>query len=133
MDIYTSYFGKLKKLKEKDILPVSIALGTPHWFFGRIYSPLNPRKEMLRMSEGAYRVEYDKILRLNPPMRVLHDLEQIARNNGVDAIALICFETPDKFCHRHLVAEWFRDKLGIEVKEFDYVPKMPEPEQLDLF
>ena len=133
MEIYTSYFGKLRRLKEKNILPISIAVGTPHWFFGRIYSPLMPRKEMLRMSEGAYRVEYGKILSMNPPMRILRDLEQIASNNDVNDIALICFEAPEKFCHRHLVAEWFRDKLGIEVKEFDYVPKAPEPEQLDLF
>lgn len=30
---------------------------------------------------------------------------------------LICYEHEWSFCHRHLVAEWFRDTLGIYVPE----------------
>jgi hypothetical protein len=29
----------------------------------------------------------------------------------------LCWEKKGKFCHRHLVAKWFKEKLGIEVKE----------------
>ena len=28
---------------------------------------------------------------------------------GDEDIALICYEKPSDFCHRHLVAEWFRN------------------------
>ena len=35
----------------------------------------------------------------------------------VPRIALVCYEKPSDFCHRHLVADWF-NKNGIECKEF---------------
>lgn len=87
------------------------------------------------MNEEEYRREFDKILSINPPMKVLRDLDVMARNNGKRGVALLCYEAPEKFCHRHLVAEWFKNKLGIEVKEYDYVPKIETaiPEQLNLF
>lgn len=31
--------------------------------------------------------------------------------------ALVCYEAPDKFCHRHLVAEWL-NSAGYNVNEF---------------
>ena len=24
-------------------------------------------------------------------------------------VALVCYETPEKFCHRHLVSKWLQD------------------------
>lgn len=135
IEIYTSYFGKLRKLQDNGILPVSIAISTPRWFIGGIYLPLAPKRGMLKMNEADYRREYDKVLSMNPPMKVLRDLDVMARNNGKHGVALLCYETPEKFCHRHLVADWFKDKLGIEVKEYDYVQKgeIVVPEQLNLF
>lgn len=135
MKIYTSYFGKLKKLQEKDILPVSIAVMTPRWFHDRTYIELAPRRGMLALDEDEYRKEFTEVLRMNSPMKVYKDLEIMVRNDKKLAIALLCYESPEKFCHRHLVAEWFMEKLGIEVREFDYVPKIeaPVPEQLNLF
>lgn len=35
--LYTSYFGKVKKLPE-NIIPVSIAAITPRWFQGKSYN-----------------------------------------------------------------------------------------------
>jgi hypothetical protein len=32
-------------------------------------------------------------------------------------VALMCFEKPDDFCHRHLVADWLRQN-GYECKEW---------------
>lgn len=36
----------------------------------------------------------------------------------VPEIALICYEKPPNFCHRHLVAEWLR-RNGFECEEWD--------------
>jgi hypothetical protein len=30
---------------------------------------------------------------------------------------LLCHEKPPKFCHRHVVAAWFNEKLKVEVEE----------------
>ena len=35
---------------------------------------------------------------------------------GEDAV-LICYESPEKFCHRHLVADWLSKSLNINVEE----------------
>ena len=32
-------------------------------------------------------------------------------------VALVCYEKPSDFCHRHLVADWL-NKNGFECKEF---------------
>ena len=37
-------------------------------------------------------------------------------NNENFHIALICYEKPSEFCHRHLVADWLKE-YGIEVEE----------------
>ena len=37
-------------------------------------------------------------------------------NNKNFDIVLLCYEKPDEFCHRHLVAEWF-NRNGIYVVE----------------
>ena len=40
--------------------------------------------------------------------------------NGTDMdIALVCYEKPGDFCHRHLVAEWLREN-GYDCEEYQY-------------
>ena len=34
-----------------------------------------------------------------------------------DSIALVCYEKPEDFCHRHLVADWF-NSYEYNVQEF---------------
>lgn len=38
-------------------------------------------------------------------------------NVGENDIALICYEKPSDFCHRHLVAEWL-NKNGFQCEEW---------------
>ena len=33
-------------------------------------------------------------------------------------VALVCYEKPEGFCHRHLVADWLNEN-GIVVKEWE--------------
>jgi len=44
------------------------------------------------------------------------DPAQVYKELGENAI-LLCWEGPKKFCHRQLIAKWFKEKLGIEVTE----------------
>ncbi len=30
----------------------------------------------------------------------------------------MCWEAPDKFCHRHIVSEWLSLSLGVKVEEY---------------
>ena len=57
-----------------------------------------------------YTIQYKKeVLDVLDPKKVFEELGE----NSV----LLCWEKPSDFCHRHLVADWFKEKLGIEVKE----------------
>jgi hypothetical protein len=44
------------------------------------------------------------------------DAAKVYQELGNDAI-LICWERPNKFCHRHIVAEWLSNSLNIQISE----------------
>ncbi len=135
MVIYTSYFSKLGKLRETDLLPVSIAQHTPNFFAGVEVKELAPERGMLKLSEEEYRPRYNAVLNRVNPMALFKQLEIMCRNHQKNGVVLLCFESPEKFCHRHLVADWFWEKLGVDVKEWDYIPKEIKevPKQFNLF
>lgn len=120
--MFTSNFHRLWK-KPYESQGVSIALGTPGWFRGKIkYRDLAPRREMLVMEPEEYTREYQMILDELDPEKVLNEL-------GEDAV-LLCWEPAGKFCHRRLVAKWLEESLGIEVPE---LPSNYNPHQQSLF
>lgn len=44
------------------------------------------------------------------------DAQKLYNKLGDDAV-LLCYESPEKFCHRHLIADYFNEKINIEIKE----------------
>ena len=118
MKIYTSYFSN-RVLKDIDYeRQVAISIGLPRYrkWLGRRIKQLAPTWEMVKMPEPEYRIKYQNILdNLNPSELDIRDCD-----------ILLCFEMPDDFCHRHLVAEWLR-KYGYEVEELIY-PGMVQSE-----
>jgi hypothetical protein len=52
---------------------------------------------------------YAKVLSRLDPQEVFEDL-------GEDAV-LLCWEKSGTFCHRRMVADWFKDQLNIQVDE----------------
>ena len=117
MKIYTSYFARAGQLKRNGIEPICIAVGTPKYFTGCSYKRLAPRRDMLYMNEQMYRREFANIMAKLNPQQVLIDLKRLAGRVG--NVALCCYEKPSDFCHRHLVAEWLNQSLGIEVVEYE--------------
>ena len=47
---------------------------------------------------------------------VLDDLLRLSQGKDV---CLICYEKPEDFCHRHLVAKWFNEH-GIPCEEYKF-------------
>jgi len=109
MEIYTSYFAKTKKLP-KDIVPIAICGGIPFYWKGLWYKKVAPKKgfflEWKKTHDNGYYIshfEHEVLNGLNPD-EVVSELFELA--GGAEKIALICYENPDEFCHRHLVADW---------------------------
>ena len=135
--IYTSYFAKLKQIEELNIIPVSICGRCPNWYKGNQYKKLAPNykffMEWKQNQDNDFYVEHfqKEILDNRNINIVLQDLfdffsidqQEFIKNSHIPYwmnndfnIALICYEKPSDFCHRHLVADWMI-KNGIPVKE----------------
>lgn len=67
------------------------------------------------MGEDWYTQKYTStVLDSLIPISVVSDLKRMAEDRD---IALVCYEKPEDFCHRHLVAQWLRD-AGYSVEEW---------------
>ena len=124
--IYTSYFGKLRKLP-KNVIPIAICATVPSWYTGARYTKLAPDYDMLIQwkcdhNDDDYvrcfnNVVLDKLNIIN----VTHELHMLLPDEAKRQmqasvwdstrwhIALICYETPNDFCHRHIVADWLKN------------------------
>ena len=128
MFLFTSYFRKLKSLP-KSIIPISICGKSPEWYNGSQYKKLAPKydffMEWKKNQDNDYYVKCfnEQVLSNLEPFQVYQDLYYIAQDfvetlpeddirkklhkmGTPYCIALICYEKPEKFCHRHLVSDW---------------------------
>lgn len=121
MKIYTSYFAKLKNIPE-GIVKISICGKAPDWYTGLQYKKVAPKygffMEWKQNHDNNFYIEHfnKEVLDVLDPQEVYNSLEKLSE--GKDCV-LICYEKPGDFCHRHLVADWLSDKLGIDVVELD--------------
>ena len=112
--IYTSYFAAIPKLPRANRY-ISIARFTPSWMRIKmpIFTPLVPSRDILfNYKENHNEVEYTR----RYITEHLNRLDCDALYKELDCSILFCYEAPDKFCHRHLVANWFREH-GYECRE----------------
>lgn len=108
--MYTSYFAKYRYHNLGN--GISIALSAPIEI--ETYPDLFPTWELLteykhtKNKEKYIKIYQEEILDKLEPHKVYEDLK--------NKIAL-CWEKPDDFCHRHLVADWLLSTLGVTIKE----------------
>jgi hypothetical protein len=114
--ITTSYFAMAKYLKS----PVSISNIKPKWYTGPEIRMLVPPFHLVNsykagyLSDAMFTKDYTEgVLNFLSPADVY---AYIMDKFGEDA-TLICYEAPDKFCHRRVVARWLEKGLGIKVPE----------------
>lgn len=124
MRIYTSYFGNSKKLQQAGIKVIGISLYPPRWFNGISLKQVAPTKSIL-FANGQTQEDYTRryrseVLSLQDMQQFLKTVEQASEGQDV---ALCCYEKPEDFCHRHILADWIKEKLGIEISEYGYTPK----------
>lgn len=117
--IYTSYFGNIKKILAAmpDARFISIAGKTPDWFDGKKFKALAPHYCWWKIwhktfasnldskeSIAWYTDMYNKtVLRDLNPLEIAQQLKDLA---DWHTTVILCYETPEKFCHRHLVSSW---------------------------
>jgi hypothetical protein len=118
--IYTSYFAKLKFLPD-NIIPISICGKAPDWYKGLQYKKLAPKYDFFMKWKENHDNDFyikcfnEQVLNKLSPRTAMGELYVLS---GGKDVALICYEKPSDFCHRHLVADWF-NKYAIECKEWE--------------
>lgn len=106
--IYTSYFANLRNLPNT-ITPIAICGKTPDFYQGLTYKTLAPKYSFFKIwkqtGDNNYYTEqyYKLVLNTLNVDEVVNELESLSLTSD---IALICYEKPSDFCHRHLVSEW---------------------------
>lgn len=133
MKLYTSYFAKYKELVENCIFPMSISRITPAFVPARMlglaptFEMLKYFKSIKPSQEGKTRDEYVDALTkymqdytkeyhrrvlfkwIGKYESLLKEIIQCAQIQGYSqekfpgGIALLCYETPETFCHRLVV------------------------------
>ena len=111
----TSYFAKYRGDNG-----ISIYAIPPIWYLGKDYRKLAPKNSTLlayrrgEITEQEYiELYYEQVLNKLDPREVYNDLIKLC---GEDAV-LLCWCGDDKFCHRHIVAEWLNKCLGTQINE----------------
>lgn len=122
--IYTTYFAKLKKLPE-GIIPIAICGKSPAGYKGLSYKKLAPKYDFFMQwkatGDNNYYVKCfkEQVLANLEASAVIKDLYSLAGDTAAD-IALVCYEKPTDFCHRHLVSDWLSSN-GYDCREFIYM------------
>ena len=110
----TSYFGNPSIKGDSDA--ISVARYAPRWWGSGVrYLDLAPSADLLRRYKGGlpwadYCQEFNAYLETLDPPKVWNDLHDKM---------LCCYEKPEDNCHRHLVARWLEDAIGVEIKEME--------------
>lgn len=116
--IYTSYFGYLFNLP-RDFIKFGIVRYLKLDLIN--FDWLAPSKELLcdikykGLSNDEYVNRYLKEFSKDK----LDKLKNLCDKCGDTKIVLLCYETPDKFCHRHIVSSIIK-KLGYQSTEFNF-------------
>lgn len=121
MNLYTGYFAKVQSYSENDLVVCSIAQYDPSWFTGLSIKQLSPDKTLLsrykanEISFGFFAKEFLGYLETVDFEPIFEQLEQIC--DDYSGVVLCCYEKPNQFCHRHLVASYLNSHYQLGVKE----------------
>ena len=123
MEVRTSYFANHKKYK--DYIRLSIAkFPPPNSYDFNIYF-LAPSTYLLQsykdgtISEEEYVKEYTQ--QLNDFSKDIENFVNVLKNDFVDKkVVLLCYEK-DKFCHRHILAEYLNKPSNLDITEISGV------------
>ena len=128
--IFTSYFSMIRNFPS-NIIPIGISRWEPKWYTGLNDKTVSPSKEILSLYKGdsideesytlAYKDEISKVdldafvSRINNAVEFTSDNLPVSESH-TDHVALLCYEKPDDFCHRHILASILTEK-GIPCRE----------------
>ena len=118
--IYTGYYSKIKEYTDAGLKLLSISRTKPGFVKDCVdVPPLFPDEKILRgykkgdIDEMEYTSKYlDQLDKIG-----IEKIIQIIMLFG-DDVVLLCWESPEKFCHRHILADYINRHSVLNVEEF---------------
>lgn len=120
MYAYTTYFANLKRLP-KDVIPISITRWPPDWYKGKSFIELAPSVGLLKYYKATNDIDRYVEIYINEVLAKLNPKDVVTRLfelSGGMPFALVCYEAPDKFCHRHIVMMYLKTYAELDIKEY---------------
>ncbi|MCY2962675.1 MAG: hypothetical protein NT069_03330 [Planctomycetota bacterium] len=108
----TTNYARVHRLPP-DLVPISISLYPPGWWSGRHLPALCPSAGFSSLT----RDQYDDAFRAQLARL---DADRLWCQLNYGRVALVCYESPNVWCHRRMVAEWFERQMGVEIPEFGF-------------
>lgn len=124
MVLYTGYFARTGVYVDHNLLPVSISASVPDGFDFPAFKSIAPSWDLVHQYKDGlisvldYTREYLGSLSEVSVNAVLEDCKNYLQYSKRDGIVFCCWEAPDKFCHRHLLADYIKDNFDIVVEEY---------------
>ena len=118
--IYTGYYSKIKEYADLGLTLLSISRTKPEFAKSCIDIPqLFPSDKILwdhkkgKIDDMEYTSKYlDQLNELGVD-RIIKMIQIFG-----DDVVLLCWESPEKFCHRHILADYINKNSGVVVEEF---------------
>ena len=142
MRVYTSYFANLKQLEDSNIYSVAICNKVPSFFNGPNIESVAPNNSILyeykKSAQDASAQEHYKERYINEvlcayrfhPEYFIDLLAFFSSQEDNKDIALVCYERPEDFCHRHILVEWLNERIpNLNIIEFPNFPNKQEKKQ----
>ena len=120
MRYYMGSFKNVEKYKNKGFLPISISTSNPDWYTGLtelIFAPPFELEEKFKnklISEEEYKDEYIKQLDINHIEFLLENYPKMFKDQN---IVFVSNEDNGVFSHRTILADYFDEKLDVELDE----------------
>ena len=121
----TSYFANFRKLDKNKYIAVSIARITPVGFDIKV-EEFAPEKSTLfnykngKINEEQYTKEYteqlDELFDDGSMVNTLSYLNNLEKGFNKE-IVLLCYEGKGKFCHRHILSKYIKEKFDLDIRE----------------
>lgn len=113
MKIYTSYYSKVSKVDTSDFLLLQVSALKPDWFDKPVVEmpSVYPPWKLIQNFKSGFVTEAEYIQTYGRQLKqlgnnVLDDITMLCEMNGKDKCILLCWEAPDKFCHRKPLGEF---------------------------
>ena len=127
MEFRTGYFAKMNKYVEQGYYPISIARFNPKGIKLMQWIRIAPNQDILQGYKSGQLDELDYEMKYRLQLQnadVIGDWEKMLEIVGnlkkdYKGIVFLCYEKSGSFCHRHIFANYMKEKYNIGITELE--------------